>query len=101
LLGVVWECPVLLFDALSITSGKPNGDYYAGKGGIDQSLLYQLGLDTTSFFSVDHPEETMMIFNDQYMPMEYHQNFAQHGWKPSRMKVKMHDMTHWYVIIAR
>ena len=134
LLGLAYECPVLLFDAISVASGRPNGDYYAGEdpmhmhlctctyahapmhmhlctlckcytgeGGIDQSLLETLGLVTTSFFSSARPEETMIIFSDSYMPMEYNSDLTQHGWKPSpsTMTVPKHQMTHWYAVLAR
>ena len=100
---MVWECPVLVFDAVSIATGKPDGDYYAGEGGVDQSMLHELGFATTSFFFAQHPEKTMMIFGDQYTSMDYSEDLTKHGWEPRRMQTKppLHPQTHWYVVLAR
>ena len=38
LLGLAYECPVLLFDAISVASGHPNGDYYAGEDPMHMHL---------------------------------------------------------------
>ena len=103
MLAVSCNSPLLLFDAYSVAAANPNGDYYADEGGVDQSLLQRLGFATTSFFSAERREETMIIFNDGYGPIAYNEKLAEGiGWTASRLQgVVNHPMTHWYSVIAK
>lgn len=102
MLAVSCNSPLLLFDAYSVAAANPNGDYYADEGGVDQSLLQRLGFATTSFFSAERREETMIIFNDGYGPIAYNEKLARDSeWNVAQLKVPRHPMTHWYSVIAR
>lgn len=100
LLGLACECPVLLFDALSVATCLRNGYYFAGEGGVDESLSQQLGGVAPTSSSLD-PATTMMVFNDDYGPIPYNTDLAKYGWTPDRVQCKAHEMTHWFVVLAR
>ena len=65
-LGVVCHCPVLVFDPICAATCRGNGDYYAGKHGINQQLLEDLGLPHESFFTSQHRERTLVVFSDNW-----------------------------------
>ena len=101
MLAVSCASPLLLFDAYSVAAANPNGDYYADEGGVDQSLLQRLGFATTSFFSAERLEETMIIFSDGYGPIAYDEKLALPPRWNAFPQLKGHPMTHWYSVIAR
>ena len=99
-LGVVLECPVLLFDAISVLGGRLDGDYYAGTGGICQELLRSnLDLPSISFSCRQSPEETLIAFSDVRGPMPYCEEFKKCGLE--KLHVANHPLSHWHAVLAR
>ena len=77
-LGLVCDCPVLVFDPISICAANPNGDYYAGAHGIDRTIFNMLGLSApqeSSIFTSPHPEHTLIAFSDSWGYHDLRTNF--------------------------
>lgn len=60
----------------SSAAGGNEGEYYAGKAGINRALLQELGLPAPSFFESTEPEQTLIAFSDVWGKIDYDPSFA-------------------------
>ena len=77
LLGLVRDCPVLLFDPMTVAFGQSDGYYYAGEHGIDTSVTRRVGMQSEeSFFTSQRPEHTLIAFCDNWGKLPLDPRFA-------------------------